>query len=62
MANYVVTNIRLTKEELYEYRLMALEAGMSFPALVRMALRAHHRKPHKRARKAPRPASRSPRR
>ena len=38
MSRLVVTNIRLTREELLEYRQMALEEGRSFSSYVRNAL------------------------
>jgi len=38
MSNYIVTNIRLPKEDLVHYRQIALASGRSFSELVRELL------------------------
>jgi hypothetical protein len=38
----VMTNIRLTPDELFEYRSMALDEGKSLSQWVRDSLRAYH--------------------
>jgi hypothetical protein len=48
----IATNIRLSPEELLEYRLMALEAGKSFSAFVRDSLKDYSRLHAQKMRKA----------
>ncbi len=47
MSTLVMINIRLSPEDLLEYRLMALETGKSFPTYIRDILRedAKHKRP-----------------
>jgi hypothetical protein len=51
MSKLVVTNLRLTKEELLEYRRMALQEGKSFSAWVRMVMEEDPRQDKNRAKK-----------
>jgi hypothetical protein len=50
MSNVVMVNIRLSREELLEYRQMALQEGKSFSAYIRAILRSYAK--HKQHRKA----------
>jgi hypothetical protein len=54
MRNFVIVNIRLSQEDLLEYRLMALEAGKSLSVYIRDILRSYakHKKPAKAAQDA----------
>jgi hypothetical protein len=51
MSNVVMVNIRLSQEELLEYRLMALAEGKSLSSFIRDILRSYakHKKPAKAA-------------
>jgi predicted DNA binding CopG/RHH family protein len=46
MSHFVLVNIRLFREDLLEYRLMALKEGKSFSTYIRDILRTytHHKK------------------
>jgi predicted DNA binding CopG/RHH family protein len=49
-----MVNIRLSQEELLEYRLMALEEGKSFSAFIREILRSYAKHHKRRSRRATR--------
>jgi predicted DNA binding CopG/RHH family protein len=51
MRNFVIVNIRLSQEDLLEYRLMALAEGKSLSSFIRDILRSYakHKKPAKAA-------------
>jgi hypothetical protein len=58
MSNFVMVNIRLSQEDLLEYRQMVLQEGKSFSTYIRAMLRSyakHHKQTPNRRKKASSP-------